>query len=167
MIKKSLKLSTTNQLVDLNENSVNFDLTFKVVSEANKPFYFTIVDQEMLDINKDLDFKKIENGVVTANIIASKNVYQNYFICLKADEDVNVEVFIDKKEIEPEKVSKNEISENNKNNENNEYNYKKIGYAVGITIALLVSIYLIYKSTKLSGNIDSNFSERLNSLNIQ
>jgi len=159
MIKKSLNLSTTNQLVDLNENSINFDLTFKVVSENNKPFYFTIVDQEMLDVNKDLDFRKVENGVISANIIASKNVYQNYFICLKADEDVNVQVFIDKKEIQPEVEVKTVKTE--------KYDYKKAVTIFFICIGILVIVYLIYKASSLSGNIDSNFSQRLNSLNIK
>ena len=42
-------LNNMKQLVDLNEDFVNFNLTFKAVSQDNSPFYALVVDQNMLE----------------------------------------------------------------------------------------------------------------------
>lgn len=98
-IIKTLSLTTGKQLLDLNGSSINFDLTFTAKSLDNSPFDAIVVDQATLDSNINLEFQRAEDGIISANIISDKNVYQNYYLCLKSDKPCQVEVAIDKKEI--------------------------------------------------------------------
>jgi hypothetical protein len=96
---KTLSLTNGKQLLDLNGSSVNFDLTFSAKSLDNSPFDAIVVDQATLDSNVNLDFQRATDGIISANIVSDKNVYQNYYLCLKSDKPCQVEVVIDKKEI--------------------------------------------------------------------
>ena len=98
--KTLISLSSVKQLLDLNGGSANFDLTFTAKSLNNSDFYLIVVDQATLDSNTPLDFK-LAKGEISANIVSDTNVYQNHFLCLKSDKPCDVEVMIDKKEIEP------------------------------------------------------------------
>lgn len=100
-VKKNLSLTDRQQLVDLNEDTVNFNLNFTVVSKDKVPFYLIVVDQNTLDKDDPLEFKHCDKGVISGNIISDKDVYQNYYLCLKADNPCDVQVIIDKKEISP------------------------------------------------------------------
>ena len=98
-VVKTLSLTNGKQLLDLNGSSVNFDLTFSAKSVDNSPFDAIVVDQATLDSNVNLDFQRATDGIISANIVSDKNVYQNYYLCLKSDKPCQVEVVIDKKEI--------------------------------------------------------------------
>ena len=98
-VTKTLSLTTGKQLLDLNGGSINFDLTFSAKSVDNSPFEAIVVDQTTLDSNANLDFQHANEGVISANIVSDKNIYQNYYLCLKSDKPCQVEVVIDKKEI--------------------------------------------------------------------
>ena len=98
-VTKTLSLTKGKQLVDLNGGSINFDITFTAKSLDNSPFHAIVVDQTTLDNNTNLDFQHANEGIISANIVSDKNVYQNYYLCLKADKPCQVEVVIDKKEI--------------------------------------------------------------------
>ncbi len=100
-VKKTYSLSSTQQLIDLNGQTTNFDLSFAVTSKGKQPFDLIVVDQSTLDNNPNLEFKRANEGSMSGNIISDKNVYQNYFLCLKSDTPCEVEVSIDKKEISP------------------------------------------------------------------
>lgn len=97
----SYSLTNRQQLVDLNGEMTNFNLTFTVTSKKNESFDVLVVDQTTLDNQPKLDFKRA-NGTISGNIIADKNVYQNYFLCLKADKPCDVDVTIDLKEVPPQ-----------------------------------------------------------------
>lgn len=99
--KNVITLSTVKQLIDLNGSSTNFDLTFTARSLDNSDFYALVVDQRTLDSDIPLQFK-LAKGSISANIVTDKNVYQNHFLCLKSDKPTQVEVIIDKKEIQPQ-----------------------------------------------------------------
>jgi hypothetical protein len=60
-----------------------------------------VVDQSTLDNNPNLEFKRANEGSMSGNIISDKNIYQNYFLCLKSETPCEVDVTIDKKEISP------------------------------------------------------------------
>lgn len=97
--KKVVTLSSVKQLIDLNGTSTNVDVTFTAKSLDNSDFYALVVDQRTLDSNVPLEFK-LARGSISANIISDNNVYQNHFLCLKSDKPCQVEVVIDKKEIQ-------------------------------------------------------------------
>ena len=99
-VKKTLSLTSRQQLIDLNEETTNFDLTFTAKSLDNSHFDVLVVDQSTLDNNPSLEYKRAK-GVISGNIISDKNVYQNYFLCLKSEKPCDVEIIIDKKKIHP------------------------------------------------------------------
>ncbi len=88
------------QLIDLNGDITNFELTFTATSKDGSVFDILIVDQTMLDSNQPLEYKKA-NGTMSGNIVSDKGVYQNFFLILKSDTNCDCEVMIDIKEIEP------------------------------------------------------------------
>jgi len=99
-ITKTYSLSEHKQLVDLNGDSTNFDLTFTATSKDKSTFNVLVVNQTTLDNTQDFEYK-VAKGEISGNIISDKNVYQNYFLVLKADKPVDVVVTIDKQEIQP------------------------------------------------------------------
>lgn len=98
MTTKTYNLTPMKQLIDLNGDLVNFDLTFTATTKDGSPFDILVVDQTTLDSNPVLDYKKA-NGTMSGNIIADKGVYQNYFLILKSDNPSECDVTIDIKEI--------------------------------------------------------------------
>ena len=100
MSQKTYAVNKRRQLVDLNGDSINFDLTFTCTSKDSAPFEVLVVDQTTLDSTPTLQYKKA-NGTISGNIVADKNVYQNYFLILKADKPCEVTVKTIKKEISP------------------------------------------------------------------
>lgn len=96
--KKTYTLGKIKQLVDLNGDSTNFDLTFKVTCKDNTPFNLLVVDQTTLDNSPELDYKEAK-GTISGNIVADKNVFQNYFLILKSETPCVVDVELFKKEL--------------------------------------------------------------------
>ena len=99
--KNIYKVTKTKQLIDLNNDKVNFKLTFNVKSSNNEPFYTLIVNQTSLDNGDELNYKNVTNGSIAGEIVSDKNNYQNYFLIIKADSPCDCEVTIDIEEIQP------------------------------------------------------------------
>jgi len=98
-VKRTYTLTPTKQLVDLNNDSVNFDITFTVTSLTKTPFYVVVVNQTILDNSEEYDFQYAKEGSLSGQIVFDNNEYQNHFLVLKSDETNNVEVEIVKKEL--------------------------------------------------------------------
>lgn len=98
-IKKSYNVNKTKQLIDLNGDTTNFNIKFSVVSKNGAPFDIVVADQTTLDNSAELDYKKANNGEMSGELKQDKNVYQNYFLVLKADQPCQCEVEIIKEEI--------------------------------------------------------------------
>lgn len=107
MSQKTYTVNNQRQLVDLNGDSKNFDLTFTCTSKDGAPFEVLVVDQATLDSTPTLQYKKA-NGTISGNIVADKNVYQNYFLVLKADKPCEVTVKTIKKDIQPKVPPQNQ-----------------------------------------------------------
>lgn len=109
---KKVTLTSIQQLIDLNEELTNFELSFTATSEGNKPFNMLVVDQQTLDNTPELNFKEVDGGVMSASIKSDSNVYQNYFLALKkndpSDPDLNITVTIDSHEIPPKAPESNQ-----------------------------------------------------------
>ena len=97
--KKTVLVNKIKQLIDLNGDKVNYDLNFSVTSKDGLPFDTIVVSQAKLDSGEELEYKKVLNGVINGNIVADKDIYQNYFLLLKADKPVECFVEIDIKDI--------------------------------------------------------------------
>jgi len=101
MSVKTYSLNSTKQLIDLNGDTKNFELSFSATSTDGGEFDALVVDQTTLDSTANLDYKKTVNGVIAGEIRSDKDVYQNYYLILKSDEKRDVTVTIDIKEISP------------------------------------------------------------------
>lgn len=88
---KSYSVSKIKTLIDLNHDMINFKVQFSLTSES--PFYAIIVNQDTLDNTESdtLEYRYVED-TLTGEVVADKNVYQNYYIILKADRPTNVQV---------------------------------------------------------------------------
>jgi hypothetical protein len=98
-MQKSYAVNKLKQLIDLNGDSVNFEIKYKVTSKDAKPFYFLIVDQTTLDNTPNLEYKYVTQGEINGDLANVKNVFQNYFMVLKADEPCICDVLIEKKDL--------------------------------------------------------------------
>ena len=96
-----MNATSRQQLVDLNGETTNFDLTFTAKSTTGSEFDVLVVDQATLDSNPTLDFKRTNGGTISGNIVSDKDTYQNYFLCIKADNPTEINVTINKREIPP------------------------------------------------------------------
>lgn len=160
-INKTVVLSPRQQLVDLNGETTNFNITFTVTSKNNEQFDLLVVDQTTLDNNPKLEFKRA-NGTISGNIISDKNVYQNYFLCIKADQECEVDVVIDKKEVkvapsqEITKSSKSTLTQPSRPNprsvsvthtQPSTINWKMIGILVLLIVGGII-LYQMYSKNK-------------------
>lgn len=156
--KKTYFLSKVKQLIDLNDDSTNFDLSFKVTCHDDTPFKVLVVDQTTLDNSEELNYKETKNSI-SGNIVADKNVYQNYFLILKAEKACKVDVELTKKDL-PLTPIVNVQEEQPINNQaiNNQpivrqmippthepFNWKKIGLIVIIVIIGAGLLWYFYK----------------------
>ena len=98
---KTVNATSRQQLVDLNGETTNFDLTFTAKSTTGSEFDVLVVDQATLDSNPTLDFKRTNGGTISGNIVSDKDTYQNYFLCIKAENPTEVNITINKREIPP------------------------------------------------------------------
>jgi hypothetical protein len=113
MSQKTYKVNSQRQLVDLNGDSKNFDLTFTCTSKDSVPFQILVVDQATLDSTPNLQYKEA-NGTISGNIVADKDVYQNYFLVLRADKPCEVTVNTVKKDISPTLPTSQDLPKANK-----------------------------------------------------
>lgn len=95
------KINTTKQLIDLNGQTTNFELMFSILSPEEKAFEAVVVDQTVLDNNKDLKYQPSQHGQIKGTLRWDKNVYQNFFLVLRAPVECEVEVIIQKNELPP------------------------------------------------------------------
>ena len=152
--KKKYTLGKINQLIDLNGDSVNFDITFTVTCDDDTPFNVLVVDQRTLDNTPDLEYKETKK-VISGNIIADKNMYQNYFLILKSEKTCSVDVEIVKKELPrtpeptipvvPQVKSIPSSRQILKNDDKTAFNWKKMALIGIVVIAGLFLLWYLYK----------------------
>lgn len=155
-MKKTYTLGKIKQLIDLNGDSKNFDLTFKVTCNDDTPYHVLVVDQTTLDNNPNLEYKKTI-GSISGNILADKNIYQNYFLILKSDKVCDVEVEVEKNDLpltpnipdaQQPTQRPNQRSNQQKNTKSSvEPLWKKMMFPV-IIIGVLALLYYLYKRKK-------------------
>ena len=153
MSKTTYTLTPQNQLIDLNGDLVNFDLTFSAISKDGTPFKALVIDQLTLDTNPELQHNIVENGHIGGNIVYDKNVFQNLFLLLKIHEKpCEVEVTIDKKEIPaniPPPVQNNPpILKNTVQSKGSIWKWMLIGLAILLFAFLVWQQYSSWKNNK-------------------
>jgi hypothetical protein len=182
--KQVINLTNRQQLIDLNGTLTNFNLTFTITAKNKEPFDVIVVDQTTLDNNPNLDFKRA-NGSLSANIVSDKNVYQNFFLCVKTDKPCEAELTINKEEIPPrENIPEENIpggnihggnihggnilntqhdfmDSNSSNSNNNSNNIQKILCVLGLIGGLALLYYLYTKKSNSKVDSDNNSSTEI------
>jgi hypothetical protein len=174
---KMVKLTKYMQLIDLNKELTNFDINFSVKERSGKSFQLAVVDQTTLDSGSDIQYETI-NGETSANLISNKDVYQNYFLCLKTIENksdnVVVDININGREIPAETVTN--TTQNTTQNTTPQIvktetgvvaflkkNWKVIvAVIVLITIGVFVYYYYFNKSSTVNDNSTPKLLESIN-----
>ena len=106
LTKKIYNIANRQTLVDLNGDSTNFKLDFQVSTKDNKEFEMLVVTQATLDSGKPIEYKKVQ-GSMSGNMLSDKNVYQNYYLILRAQQPTEVTVELNFEKL-PDNIPKNE-----------------------------------------------------------
>jgi len=103
LIKKNYSVTKTKQLIDLNGETVNFKLTFDIKSKNNEPYQVVVVNENNLQSEDDFKFeyKLVNNGIISGEIVADSDVYQNYYLLIKSDNPCECEVTLKIEDILP------------------------------------------------------------------
>jgi hypothetical protein len=141
----------------------------------NSPFDVVVVDQTTLDNNNNLEFKRA-TGTISGNIVSDNNVYQNYFLCLKSENSCQIEILIDKKEIQPRspqipqlpqlqqsQLQQSQLQQSqfaNKSESLEKTNWKMIYIAIVVIVGAGI-LYYLYKKEKIvkEDPFDISYSE--------
>ena len=99
-IQNRYNVNQIKQLIDLNKNKTNFELNFEVKSIDDSPFKALVISEANLNSGNPLEYKDVNEGHITGNIINDKGVYQNYFLLLKSDAPTECDVTIDIKDVQ-------------------------------------------------------------------
>ena len=149
-----IEINSKHQLLDLNNDLVNFDLNFKVTSENETEFQGLVLSKDELDKYPDLNDIEMKSapGYLKGNINANDNQYQNYFLILKKQDGsvkANVELKIEElKSIEVENNTEVPKHENKLLSFYHEYFYHIV---FGLIMTLVV--YYAYSFTSKKKNI--------------
>ena len=92
-------ISKIQQIVEINGELVNFEARFQVKAiPASKMFEMCVITQELLDKQKNLEFKQVK-GVGGASVKNDSGVKQDYVLVLRSPEPCSVEVLLEIQEI--------------------------------------------------------------------
>lgn len=96
--QKSITIDTIKQLIDINGDSTNFKADFTVAAPNGDNFKLVVADQNTLDDGSELQYQDVK-GSLSGTVTHDKNLYQNYYLVLKADHAVPVTVDINFEEL--------------------------------------------------------------------
>lgn len=163
---KVYKVTSRQQLIDLNNDLTNFNLTFNTEGvnadqspNPNTSYELLVLNQTQLDnkFNEKTKFKSVK-GSLGGKLKADSNNFQNYFLILKAKQDcfVKVTTSIEKLDIKENLPTSKTVTQNTSKSTNWS---KYIWISVGVLAAVLVGYYFYKKyKTKTKFNMSSNDS---------
>lgn len=152
------QISSIRQLVDLNQDMINFNIDFHVKSENGEAFECLVIDQQTLDSEETLQYKKVP-GVINGSVSSYKNIYQSYYLILRADEPCNVEVTLNIERLEdnlplndpqPIVVPEQQVMmpDGSSSGVMKWLKNWKILFAIGVIVAVIIYIYMSNKKPK-------------------
>ena len=97
---KTYQVNNYKQLIELNGDKTNFDLTFEIKSVDKAPFKALVISENDLNSGNPLNYQDVNGGFINGNVKNDNGVFQTYFLLLKADEPTECEVTISVKDIE-------------------------------------------------------------------
>ena len=113
-------INSKNQLIPLNGELINFELSFKVTTPDHQPFFALVLPKKEIDSYASLEKIELKEapGFIKGNIKNNDNNYEDYFLLLRKEgEPITSQVEIDIKEIEgvKEKENKEDDCQRNSN----------------------------------------------------
>jgi hypothetical protein len=96
-LSKIYKIGPVRTLIDMNGDMQFFKSTFKVTSNpsnSSRSFELLVLNQEQLDSEDPLQFKKIDE-YISGNIEVDSGAYQNHYLLLKSDTPMDCMVDIE------------------------------------------------------------------------
>jgi len=106
----TLTLASQKQLVDLNEDRTLFDIEVAVKAEdPNEQFEAVILSQTELD-SGEVNYQ-VHQGAMEARLVNDKNLYQNYFLCMRGTKGKKVNIEIKYNPPPPEAVEEEAFTE--------------------------------------------------------
>ena len=104
MSNKTYKINKMKQLIDLNGEYKNFEVSFSAQTKDNSVFDVVVVNQDTLDNGLPLVYKKADNGFISGNFRSDENhVFKNYFLVLKCEKPTECVVSITSKHVDMKK----------------------------------------------------------------
>jgi len=131
-VSKTISSNKQYQLIDLNGELINFKIDYIIESTDNKPFEVSIVSQEHLDDNRPINYNNSENGKIIGTLENINNIRENYYIVLKSNEEVEVNIIINRNKLS---APTTDVDFELKSKENS-FVYK-YGYVIFIVIILI------------------------------
>jgi hypothetical protein len=101
-------VNSMKKLVDLNGDMINFITNFTAKSTNNEEFECLVVDQNTLDNDSELQYKKVP-GIITGTVSSDKNIYQNYYLILRSKDPCNVDVTLETQHLDDIIIQNKEI----------------------------------------------------------
>ena len=144
----SVTLSDQKQLIDLNQDKTLFDIEV-VVTHKNpgESFQAVIVNQTELD-NGEVNYKTFA-GQLKARLTNNKPVYQNYFLCIKGNGQVDYNIKLNPDpDPEPEKPMIPTIPKIVKAQKKESIFNMKTLLILAIVIGIGVGLYFMWTSSK-------------------
>jgi hypothetical protein len=96
----TITVSKTRELIPINNELVNFQAKFSVVSEGNAPFRALILSQSVLDSDAPIEMKSAPRGIFSGTITEASGNKDDWYLALEADTETKVQVHVKTDEIE-------------------------------------------------------------------
>ena len=138
---KTYKVNDIRQLIDLNGESINFNINFNISSPSNCMYQLTVVSQEDID-NGDIKFKDVK-GSISGELSNTNNKHQHFYLILKSNNECMLDVNIDKTEL-PISSSLSQTRSPPSNPSTPKTNYKKLLF-IFLGIAIIIGIFIYFK----------------------
>lgn len=163
MTTQRYRVNKQPRLIDLNNDLTNFKLTFSCSSFPENAIYKVhVATQTELDVQEidSLPFREI-TGKVNGDVIADENKYDNYFLILCSEQEIEVDVSIDIDMVEPKMNINPTQPQENVILSNSYWTPSTIFFWVAFSLIILFLIYFIFirKQSKKSLVEDSSSRE--------
>lgn len=144
--QKVYDVTSMRQLIDLNGDRTNFEITVKCSSESGKPFQVALVDQHTLDTEQDFVYEQTQNGVFEGGVRSNTNQYQNYFLAIKSEEPIKVLIEITTTDLPTEQHSPVGVPTSEEGVVNNDSPSNGFNWKIIITVVIIAAVVgLAYK----------------------
>jgi hypothetical protein len=164
MTTQRYRVNKQPRLIDLNNDLTNFKLTFSCSSFPENAIYkIHVATQTELDVQEidSLPFREI-TGKVNGDVIADENKYDNYFLILCSEQEIEVDVSIDIEMVEPKmNINPTQPPQENVILSNSYWTPSTIFFWVAFSLIILFLIYFLFirKQSKKSLVEDSSSRE--------